>query len=67
MVDYDPLTPINESNINGHILFGMMGRSVVTTIINGKVIMKERKLLTVEEKRIFEYSRKVAQKLWNRM
>ena len=45
----------------------MMGRSVVTTIINGKVIMKERKLLTVEEKRIFEYSRKVAQKLWNRM
>ena len=67
VVDYDPLTPINESNINGHILFGMMGRSVVTTIINGKVIMKERKLLTVEEKRIFEYSRKVAQKLWNRM
>lgn len=67
VVDYDPLTPINESNINGHILFGMIGRSVVTTIINGKVIMKERKLLTVEEKRIFEYSRKVAQKLWNRM
>ncbi|MCF2625673.1 putative aminohydrolase SsnA [Fusobacterium perfoetens] len=67
VVDYDPLTPLTENNINSHILFGMMGRSVVTTIINGKVVMKDRKLIEIDEKEIFKQSRTVAQKLWDRM
>ena len=67
VVDYDPLTPLTENNINSHILFGMTGRSVVTTIINGKIIMKDRKLVEIDEKEIFGSSRTVAQKLWNRM
>ena len=67
VVDYDPLTPLTENNINSHILFGMMGRSVVTTIINGKVVMKDRKLVGINEKEIFEQSRAAAQKLWDRM
>ncbi|MBM6837952.1 putative aminohydrolase SsnA, partial [Clostridium saudiense] len=40
VVDYNPLTVMNENNCLGHILFGMTGRSVDTTIINGKVVMK---------------------------
>ena len=31
IVDYDPLTPVNESNINGHLVFGVTGHDVVTT------------------------------------
>ena len=42
VVDYDPLTPMNENNINSHILFGMTGRSVVTTIIDGEIVMQDR-------------------------
>ena len=45
VVDYDPLTPMNENNINSHILFGFTGKDVVTTIIDGKVIMQDRKLV----------------------
>ena len=67
VVDYDPLTPLTENNINSHILFGMMGRSVVTTIINGKTVMHDRKLVGINEKEIFEQSRAAAQKLWDRM
>lgn len=67
VVDYDPLTPLTKENINSHILFGMMGRSVITTIIDGKVVMLDRKLVGIDEKEIFEESRKVAQKLWDRM
>jgi len=26
VIDYDPLTPMNESNINGHLMFGVNGR-----------------------------------------
>ena len=40
---------MNEENINGHILFGMTGRNVVTTIANGKVLMKDRELTAVDE------------------
>ncbi|MCP3891068.1 MAG: amidohydrolase family protein, partial [Desulfobulbaceae bacterium] len=52
VVDYDPLTPINENNINGHLLFGTMGRQVVSTMINGKFVMKDRELASIDEKEI---------------
>ena len=67
VVDYDPLTPMNENNINSHILFGFTGKDVVTTIIDGKVIMQDRKLVGINEKEIFKTSREVAKKLWDRM
>lgn len=67
VVDYDPLTPMNENNINSHILFGVTGKDVVTTIIDGKVIMQDRKLVGIDEKEIFKTSREVAKKLWDRM
>lgn len=67
VVDYDPLTPMNENNINSHILFGFTGKDVITTIIDGKVIMQDRKLVGINEKEIFKTSREVAKKLWDRM
>ena len=67
VVDYNPLTPMNGSNCNSHILFGMTGKSVVTTIINGKVVMKDRELVNIDEEAIFAKSREIAAKLWERI
>ncbi|MDD4311864.1 MAG: putative aminohydrolase SsnA [Eubacteriales bacterium] len=64
VTDYDPLTPMDGSNANGHILFGMNGRSVVTTVCNGKVLMKDRKVLVADEKLVMQECRKSATKLW---
>ena len=47
VIDYDPLTPMNEGNINSHLLFGVNGAMVQTTICNGKVLMKDREVLYV--------------------
>lgn len=66
VVDYDPPTPFNDDNKNGHILFGMSGRSVETTIINGRVVMEGRKLIDIDEKEIMAKSRELARKLWER-
>ncbi|MDO4536235.1 MAG: putative aminohydrolase SsnA [Clostridium perfringens] len=66
VVEYDPLTPINNSNINSHLLFGVNGKNTLTTIINGKVIMKDRVLLNLNEKEIFRKSREISGKLWSR-
>ena len=63
VTDYIPLTPMDASNINGHILFGMTGRSVVTTVCNGKVLMKNRELVGLDEEKILYEVREEAKKL----
>jgi len=63
VTDYDPLTPMDGSNVNGHIVFGMNGRSVTTTVCNGKILMKDRKLLGIDEKALMKECRASAAKL----
>lgn len=67
IVDYNPLTPLNENNIASHILFGVMGRCVTSTMINGRFVMRDREILPVDEKAIFAESRKQAEDFWKRV
>ncbi|MCL2618795.1 MAG: putative aminohydrolase SsnA [Defluviitaleaceae bacterium] len=67
VVDYDPLTPMHAGNIGGHILFGMMGRSVDSTMINGRFVYKQRELLVADERQIFAKSREQAADFWRRV
>ncbi|AJQ27880.1 putative aminohydrolase SsnA [Pelosinus fermentans] len=67
IVDYDPPTALHENNVNGHILFGISGRAVVTTIINGKILMLERKLVDLDEVEICSKARELSSKLWSRL
>ncbi|MBU9727975.1 putative aminohydrolase SsnA [Diplocloster modestus] len=62
---YDPLTPMNGENCNGHILFGMSGHDVTTTVCNGKVLMKDRVLTGVDEEKAMADCRAEAEKLWH--
>jgi len=64
VTDYLPYTPMDQNNYTGHILFGMTGKSVVTTICNGKVLMKDRVLTMIDETQIMEEARNEAVKLW---
>ncbi|MDO4662734.1 MAG: putative aminohydrolase SsnA [Tissierellia bacterium] len=66
-VDYKNYTPMNKDNIKGHIIFGFTGRMVNDTIINGKFVMKDRQILTVDEDEIFKESRKRASEIWKKM
>ncbi len=67
LVDYDPLTPLDENNLNSHILFGMNGYLVTTTICNGEVLMRNRELLHIDKKKVMENSREQAADLWQRL
>ncbi len=62
--DYNPYTPMNAGNYNGHLLFGMQGNSITTTIINGKIVMKDRVLTTLDEAKITADIRQGAAQLW---
>lgn len=66
ITDYDPPTPLDESNYYGHVLFGIHGGRVVTTIIHGNVVMKDREIVGVDLDEVHERGRELAQKLWAR-
>ncbi len=67
IVDYDPLTPLNAGNINGHLVFGVTGHDVVTTVANGKVLMKDRRLTQIDEAKVMADCRQAAAELADRI
>ena len=65
VVDYNPPTQLDASNINGHILFGMTGRDVVTTVANGRVLMKDRDIKVIDVEEAMAKCREESAKLWH--
>lgn len=64
VLDYNPLTPMNSDNINGHLLFGVNGRNVVTTMASGRLLMQDRELKGIDEEAIMRKCREETCKLW---
>ena len=64
VMDYKPFTPFSDENIDGHMLFGMMGKNCRTTIINGKVLYKDREFVGIDEERINDWTMEQSKKLW---
>ena len=67
VVDYIPHTPMHVGNLAGHIIFGLMGRCVDTTIINGRFVMKDRVMQTTDEEAVLAKSRQQAANFWSRV
>ncbi len=67
VLDYQAPTPLTEANINSHILFGMTGRCVTDTIINGQIRMRNRELVGVDEAKIWAEGQAQGQDLWQRI
>ncbi len=65
-VDYHPTTPLSAGNLPWHIIFGFESSLVTTTIVAGKVLMRDRQLLTLDEAEITARSRELAAKVWER-
>ena len=63
VMDYNPLTPMRADNVNGHLLFGTTGHDVVTTVCNGKVLMKDREVLVCDVDKVMADCRQSAQEL----
>lgn len=67
LVDYIPHTPLNENTICGHIMFGMMGRSVDSVMVSGRFIMKDRVITSVDEQAILAKARSQSADFWTRV
>lgn len=65
-VNYQPNTPCTTGNLPWHILFGFHESMVTTTIVAGKLLMKDRQLLTLDEEALMAYARELAPDVWAR-
>ncbi len=64
LVDYIPPTELNESSFTGHLVFGLSQSTVDTTIVGGKVLMRNKKLVNLDETNIALHSRALSRKIW---
>jgi putative selenium metabolism protein SsnA len=65
-VDYHPFTELSAGNLPWHILFGIGGSAVTTTIAGGQVLMRDRRLLTLDEAAIAARARELSAGVWRR-
>ncbi|GAB4531261.1 MAG: putative aminohydrolase SsnA [Anaerolineales bacterium] len=66
LVDYHPNTPLTPGNLPWHILFGFHESMVTMTMVNGRVLMRDRQLLTMDEAEITARARELAPQVWER-
>ena len=67
ILDYQPPTVLNEGNFLGHLIFGLVDATVDTTVCRGKILMQNKKILSMDEERIAARSREFAPQMWQRL
>ena len=66
IVDYHPFTPLTAGNLPWHILFGFESSAVRTTIASGRILMQDRQILVLDERKIAEEAKALAPDVWAR-
>jgi len=64
---YDPPTPVTAENLAGHWAFGLSARHVRDVVVNGEVVVRERRLAKDSEAEVRARCRVAAEQLWRRM
>ena len=53
--------------IDGHMLFGMTGRQCQTTMVNGKILMRDRVFTEIDEEAVNARILESSKRLWGRL
>ena len=60
------MTPLNAATLPWHVLFGFEASMVTSTMVDGKLLMRDRQLLTLDETAIAEAALALAPGVWER-
>jgi putative selenium metabolism protein SsnA len=66
LVDYYPPTPIDSTNLFGHLLFGISNAPIDTLIVDGRSIIRNKICVTVDERKSAHRAAALAKSLWQR-
>ena len=60
-------TPLNAETVYGHLINTVDGDDVQTVIVDGEILMKDRKILTINEDEVERTAQRSAKRLWDRL
>jgi len=66
IVEYNPPTPIDESNFWDHLFFGITEARVNSLYVSGKPLMVDNVIKVFDENEVRKISRRVAEALWKK-
>lgn len=67
LLDYYPYTEMHASNFPWHVIFGVDGSHVTHTLCGGKLLMRDRELLTLDEQAIAAHAQQLSKQVWQRV
>lgn len=67
VVDYQPYTDLSAENWFYHVLMGVSGGMVRTTMVNGRLLMQDRVLTNIDQEKIYNQARIQAKQVWERI
>lgn len=66
VLEYDPPTPLDETNASGHLVFGMTAAQVRDVMVAGRWVVRDRRHQHLDEADLAARCRAAAPKLWER-
>jgi putative selenium metabolism protein SsnA len=60
-------TPLNANSVVGHLINTVDGDDVETVLVDGKQVVKNKRLLTFDEEKVQSVAQAAAAKLWDRL
>lgn len=67
VLDYAPMTPMTPSNVLEHFARGWTSGHVRDTMVGGTFVLRDRKLVNIDERELVLRGRAAAGRLWERM
>ena len=67
VLDYDAPTPLTNENFLGHFVYGLDARHVRHVVSQGRLIVENRRVTTVDEDEVLAQARGMARRLWDKM
>lgn len=67
IIDYKFPTELTPENFCSHFVYGFRGNDISSVISGGEFVMKEGKVLNVDDESIFSHARELSSILWKKM
>jgi cytosine/adenosine deaminase-related metal-dependent hydrolase len=67
VLDYPSPTPVTSGNWPAHVVYGLNSRHVHSVIRAGRLLVREGRVLTVDEDEVLGFAREQAERLWGRL
>jgi cytosine/adenosine deaminase-related metal-dependent hydrolase len=62
-----PNTPVNYQTIYSHLVNTFSSRDVDTVIVNGELVLRDGKLVKVDEEKAVDYVHSAVERFWDRL